>query len=175
MKPMKLNIGCGNDILEGWINLDKYPINDSVKYFDINVFPYSFDNSSIDEIYCSHVLEHTNKVDTIIHEFTRILKKGGCLHIKLPVYSNGWKHRGWYHIRTYFHSLYGSGWRAKTIDSHESYIYSNCNYKLLYFKKNFKFKGINYIYWLIGSSFNRLFSWVSSIFINEYEWKMKKK
>ena len=172
---IKLNIGCGDDIREGWINLDKYPVNNKVKYFDINVFPYLFKESSIDYIYCSHVLEHTNKVDTIIHEFTRILKKDGLLHIKLPVFSNGWKHRGWYHIRTYFHSLYGGNWKAKTTNSHESFFYSNPNYKLLFFKKNLKFKGINYIYWLVGSSFNRFFSWVSSIFINEYEWKMRKK
>ena len=172
---MKLNIGCGNDIREGWINLDRYPINDKVTYFEINIFPYEWKDGSIDEIYCSHVLEHTNKVDVIIHEFTRILKPGGILHIKLPVFSNGWKHRGWYHVKTYFHSLYGANWKAKTTDSHESSIYSNCNYDLIFFKKNLKFKGINYIYWLIGSMINRFVSWIYSIFFNEYEWKLKKK
>jgi len=179
---LKLNVGCGNDVryplfdgVDGWINLDMFPICDDVEYFDINKIPYVFKDDSAVYIFCSHVLEHTNKVDRIIHEFTRILKRDGVLHVKLPVFSNGWKHRGWYHIRTYFYSLYGKPWKAKTTNAHESDLYTNCNYELMFFKKNFKFKGINYIFWLVGSVYNRFISWVFSIFFSEYEWKMRKK
>ena len=175
---IKLNIGCGNDIRDGWVNLDKFPVDNRVKYFDIEDIPYSFKKDSIDEIYCSHTLEHINKIDSIIHEFTRILKYSvekdvGICTIKLPVFSNGWKHKSWYHLKTYFYSLYGEPWKAKAIDSYESELYTNSKYDLIYFKKNINFRGINYCYWFFGQMKNRFLSWVNSFIFNEYEWKIK--
>ena len=35
----KINLGCGDKILEGYENYDNYPINDSVKYLGLNDLP----------------------------------------------------------------------------------------------------------------------------------------
>lgn len=81
---MKLNIGCGSDIREDYINIDraKNPGVDVV--FDLEELPYPFEDNSVDEIYASHILEHFQDPIAIIHELHRILKVGGQLRIKVP-------------------------------------------------------------------------------------------
>ena len=76
---MKLNLGCGKDIKEGYINLD-------LKDLDLNVFPYHYNNKKIkddtvDEILFYRVIDHLNEPDLILLELKRILKPKGRLKL----------------------------------------------------------------------------------------------
>lgn len=86
---VRLNLGCGEQILQGWDNYDINPCTDAVKYIDLNKIPYPFPDNYADEILFSHVLEHltTHPLD-VMKELHRILKPGGRLIVKLPVNSN---------------------------------------------------------------------------------------
>ena len=55
---MKLNLGCGNKLLKGYINLDKFNYYKCDVTHDLEKFPYPFKNDSVNEILLSHVLEH---------------------------------------------------------------------------------------------------------------------
>ena len=55
---MKLNLGCGNKLLKGYINLDKFNYYKCDVTHDLEKFPYPFNNDSVNEILLSHVLEH---------------------------------------------------------------------------------------------------------------------
>jgi predicted SAM-dependent methyltransferase len=56
---VKLNLGCGpskkEKVILGYIK-QKLPSVDIV--YDLDVFPYLFENTLVDEVYCSHILEH---------------------------------------------------------------------------------------------------------------------
>ena len=54
---MKLNLGCGKDIKDGYVNLDIVDYGGN-QIHDINTFPYPFPENNFDEIYASHILEH---------------------------------------------------------------------------------------------------------------------
>jgi SAM-dependent methyltransferase len=86
---IRLNLGCGPDIKKGFINVDnmKYPGVD--KTFDLEKTPYPFKTGSVDYIYASHVLEHLDDTLKILHEWSRILRTGGIIHIRVPHFSNG--------------------------------------------------------------------------------------
>jgi predicted SAM-dependent methyltransferase len=53
----KLDLGCGQNPKEGFEGVDLY--GDKAKHrVDLFKFPWPFEDSSVDEIHCSHFLEH---------------------------------------------------------------------------------------------------------------------
>ncbi len=88
----KLNLGCGIDYKEGFINVDFHDHIKVDKIMNLNFIPYDLEANSFDYIYASHVLEHLNDPFTIMKELHRILKTNGTLHIKVPHFSRGFTH-----------------------------------------------------------------------------------
>lgn len=92
----KLNIGCGRDYREGWVNID---ISKHVKtdhLVDIQTEPLPFYDNFFDEVYCSGVLEQILKNDDLVHvmnEMYRVLKSEGVATIVVPSarYSNAFR------------------------------------------------------------------------------------
>ncbi|NOY16160.1 MAG: methyltransferase domain-containing protein [Gammaproteobacteria bacterium] len=105
---MKLNLGCGSHVPDGWINVDyalgarfvKLPffslVNKKLKLFDMDwgkkiylhdlTKKFPWDSSSIDVIYSSHTLEHFSREEgrTFLGECYRVLRKGGIIRIVVP-------------------------------------------------------------------------------------------
>lgn len=85
---MKLNLGCGNVHMDGYVNVDNEPSAAADKVVDLNVFPWPFPDNSADEVYCSHVLEHVDDVLKAITEIHRVLKPDGVLRVIAPYYAS---------------------------------------------------------------------------------------
>lgn len=86
----KLNLGCGEDYKEGWVNAD---IGNTFKKdveVDLHKLPLPFEDNTFDYIFTAHVLEHLdyNKIGgtlvPLIIELHRILKPNGRLEIRVP-------------------------------------------------------------------------------------------
>lgn len=86
VNPLKLNLGCGYQILPGYVNVDKYSKSDLS--LDLETFPWPWADSSVDEILMSHVLEHlgasTDLYFKIIKELYRVCKNGALIKIRVP-------------------------------------------------------------------------------------------
>lgn len=83
-KVKRIQIGCGSNILEGWLNTD-LNYNDKVAFLDAGAkFPIESDN--FDYIYSEHLFEHLKVEEQInmLEESYRILKKGGVMRIATP-------------------------------------------------------------------------------------------
>jgi predicted SAM-dependent methyltransferase len=82
-----LNLGCGQHYSENieWKNIDFVSCSDKVLEFNL-LKGIPLEDSSIDLVYHSHVLEHFSKKDgeKFIEECFRVLKKGGILRIAIP-------------------------------------------------------------------------------------------
>ena len=83
---IKLHLGCGRNILGGWINTDyntaKFSGSD---YLDVTKkFPY--DNNSVDYIFSEHMIEHISYQDGkfMLEESFRVLKSGCKIRISTP-------------------------------------------------------------------------------------------
>ncbi len=89
---INLNIGSGGYNIEGFKDLDfsssKYDLERSTKFikYDLRKDPIPFKDNEVDNIYCSHVIEHIEDkhVDNFIKESSRVLKKGGVLRLVTP-------------------------------------------------------------------------------------------
>lgn len=81
----KLNLGCGNNILKNYTNIDQF---NNLKGVDIkcNIRELPYDDSSVDEILISHVMEHFSfdDVQIVFKEMSRVLKIDGILEIYVP-------------------------------------------------------------------------------------------
>lgn len=84
---IKLNLGCGNDYVEGYVNIDrdpKYCTNGVDLIADIRCLPYQA--NSVGEIRVEGCLEHLSYRDvmpTLIHWFC-LLKPNGKIVIETP-------------------------------------------------------------------------------------------
>lgn len=79
---MKLNLGCGRIILRDYVNVDYEPPADEI--VDLESFPWPWEESSIEEIRMSHILEHLREPWDALRECHRILKPRGRLEIMVP-------------------------------------------------------------------------------------------
>ena len=85
---MKLNLGSGSKILDGYTNVDKYDYYKPDVVHDLEIFPYPFEDNSVDEILLSHVLEHIGQSPEIflgiVKEFYRICRNNSMIKIIVP-------------------------------------------------------------------------------------------
>lgn len=93
---MKLNLGCGGKLLEGFVNVD-LPGNWSSKKPDIEADiskPLPFDDESADEVHSYHVIEHLYRwqVEEILADWVRVLKPGGLMVVECPCLDKILKH-----------------------------------------------------------------------------------
>ena len=83
---INLNLGCGKDLKNGYINADKYGEPDL--QVDLEVFPWPWEDSSVTEIILKHVLEHlgqdTQTYLNIIKEIYRVCRDQATVHIIVP-------------------------------------------------------------------------------------------
>jgi ubiquinone/menaquinone biosynthesis C-methylase UbiE len=80
---MKLNVGCGTDIREGFTNIDSRAGPGVNLIVDVTK-GLPFDSDSVDQIVCNHTLEHIVQWERVVEEFYRVLKNGGILEIRVP-------------------------------------------------------------------------------------------
>jgi predicted SAM-dependent methyltransferase len=85
--PIKLNLGCGSNYREGYINADRVCARVDL-VFDLNMVPYPFPDDLADEVLLKQVLEHVWDVRVVLDELWRILKPTGSLMIFVPHFSH---------------------------------------------------------------------------------------
>lgn len=84
---MKLNIGCGNDIRDGYVNIDNKKLEGVDLVFDVNKLPLPFDNKSVEFVLCLDLLEHIDYI-SLLGEINRVLKKNGKIEIQVPHFNS---------------------------------------------------------------------------------------
>jgi len=79
----RLHIGCGREVLPGWVNADVERIPGAVRA-DATRLP--FRDGTFGEVLASHLLEHIPDAKGAITELARVLRPGGTLEIRVPDY-----------------------------------------------------------------------------------------
>lgn len=89
---MKLNLGCGNRKLDGFINVDRFENVSPDILCDLEIFPWSWENNSIEEIKMFHCLEHLGQTKevyiNIFKEIYRICCNNAKIEIIVPHFRN---------------------------------------------------------------------------------------
>ena len=80
-----LHIGCGANLLDGWLNSDYFP--DTSKAIHLNAIRrFPFDGGTFDYVYSEHMIEHVTLDEgrVMLSECFRVLKPGGRVRIATP-------------------------------------------------------------------------------------------
>jgi len=86
-EPRKLNLGCGLDIRQGWVNVDSVNLPGVDIVCNIEKLPLPFPDEEFNEILCRDILEHT-EYPPVLKDIHRILKRGGKLSIQVPHFTS---------------------------------------------------------------------------------------
>lgn len=85
---MKLNLGCGHNKLEGFVNCDLRAECAPDRVVDLESLPWPFESDRADEVVLSHVLEHVGQAANvylaIIKELYRVCRDGAVVRIAVP-------------------------------------------------------------------------------------------
>lgn len=85
---MKINIGCGSRVLDGWVNCDIERNPDATRDPEIMCDAKSIPlpDGCADTVMAIHVFEHFYRweVEDVLWEWRRLLKPGGLLILELP-------------------------------------------------------------------------------------------
>lgn len=73
-KPLKINLACGQIRQEGFIGIDKIKTDAVDIVHDLETYPWPFEDNSVDEVICSHYVEHTSNLIEFMDELWRIMK-----------------------------------------------------------------------------------------------------
>ena len=102
---MKLNLGCGFNKVSGFVNVDRAPECAPAVLCDLERVPWPWEDSSVDTIRLTHVLEHLGETPTayiaIWKELWRIGKPGAAVEIIVP----HWNHENFHHDPTHVRAI----------------------------------------------------------------------
>ncbi len=85
---MKINLGCGADYRQGWLNIDRYESTRADLIFNLEQTPWPLETSGAEVVLLKHVLQQlgsrTDRFLAIICELYRISKPNGLVEIHVP-------------------------------------------------------------------------------------------
>lgn len=109
----KLQLGAGQNVLDGWFNTDYFPRKD-IFFLDVTK-PFPFADNIFEFIYSEHHIEHINYNDALymLTEINRIAKRGALIRIATP------------DLKKYIQSYASDLMQSDTIKEHvDNWIYS---------------------------------------------------
>jgi SAM-dependent methyltransferase len=84
---VRLNLGCGHDILPGWVNVDASDrLGPGVDVWDLDDLPWPWETASVEEIRGVDIYEHVWDPVGFMTECHRVLKPGGLLRLQTAYY-----------------------------------------------------------------------------------------
>lgn len=111
--PRKIDIACGQNKQPGFYGIDI--AGDADLIYDLSRYPWTFaEDNSIDELFCSHYIEHVDDLIAFMDECWRILRVGGTMTVIAPYYSSVrcWQDPTHKHAISEMSFLYyNKGWR----------------------------------------------------------------
>ncbi len=155
-----LDIGCGKNKRDGFIGIDQYPIEGVDAVCDLSVAQWWFDreivpgskkqlleegvprymlpDNCIDEVYCSHFLEHLTALQRVLfmNELFRVLKPSSQARIITPHWASNRAYGDFTHqwppVSEMYYYYLSADWRASEVphtDMRWNKLGFSCNFQ----------------------------------------------
>ena len=127
---MKINLGAGGDIRQGYVNHDIAQLPGIDVLHDLNVYPWPWQDASVDEIVAKDLLEHLEDFMPAMNELHRILKPGGTVYVTVPYWNSVSRHGDPTHRRG-FHEITFQFFNPQSPYCQERHYYSAARFLIV--------------------------------------------
>jgi len=130
---MKLNLGCGFDKRDGWLNVDNFSECEPDKIVDIEQTPWDLPTNGFELVLMKHVLEHVGatfeRFAAVMRELYRITQPDGILEIHVPHF----RHDTFWSDPTHVRAFTPLTFRMMSKRQNRDWIAAKANYTMLAF------------------------------------------
>jgi predicted SAM-dependent methyltransferase len=143
-KPVNVNLGCGNHIMPGWLNIDNYYVPDNKDFLKADARDLPLESNSVDYIICDQVLEHMamSDVPIVLYNIKRVLKVGGTCVIIVPDFEDA--------VNQWLESRPNLGFNPMTYKWFSEVIYGNQEHEGEFHKTPMCAGYLNYVLHMVG-------------------------
>jgi len=132
---VKLHIGCGRDIKEGFVNIDRVKGDGVDVVCNLGHQRLPFEDNTVDNVYANSFIEHLDcdETDFLLDELHRVCKSGAVIEFISPHYLAPASSRVWHKQRIsegYFND-YSADSDRRSLDAKP---YFKISYKLSYMR-----------------------------------------
>ena len=136
----RLNLGCGFDKREGFVNADKFLRCAPDVAFDIERTPWPFRDSSFEAILLKHVLEHVGadfpSFSRVMGELYRVAAPDGIIDIHVPDFH----HDSWWADPTHVRAFTPMTFQMMSKKQNDAWIAQRANYSMLAYMMDVDFE-----------------------------------
>jgi predicted SAM-dependent methyltransferase len=127
----QLNLGCGFDKREGYLNVDHFPQCEPDQLLNIESTPWDLPSNQFDRVLLKHVLEHVGATfdvfRDVMRELYRVTAPGGIIEIQVPHY----KHDTWWSDPTHVRAFNYVTFEMMSKKKNDIWIKERANYTML--------------------------------------------
>lgn len=136
----KLNLGCGFDKREGFLNVDHFPECAPDQLLDIESTPWALPTNQFEHVLLKHVLEHVgagfNVFAAVMRELYRVTAPGGVIEIHVPHF----KHDTYWSDPTHVRGFTVLTFEMMSKKKNDEWIRQRANYTMLAYVMNVDFE-----------------------------------
>jgi SAM-dependent methyltransferase len=85
---MKIDLGCGTQKKAGFTGVDKIPLPGVDIICDVDKERIPLEDSTVDEVYSMHFMEHVTDLVAVMEELWRVCKKDAKITIAVPYFTS---------------------------------------------------------------------------------------
>ena len=126
-KPLQLDLGCGPNMKPGFVGVDVRKFDGVDVVCDLGRARWPWGDSTVDEIHCSHMIEHLDAKERIhfVNEAYRVLKPGRGATLIAPDWSScrayGDLTHKWPPVSQFWCYYLNAAWRAVNAPHNDGY------------------------------------------------------
>lgn len=126
-EPVRLDLGCGTRCKDGFVGVDSRAFAGVHVVCDLGKEHWPWDHNSVDEVHCSHMVEHLTPAERIhfANELHRVLKPGGKATIITPHWASvrayGDLTHQWPPVVSFWYLYLNAEWRKVNAPHNDGY------------------------------------------------------
>jgi len=105
---MRLHLGCGNEYIPGWLNVDKSKDSAADEFWDLEE-PFPLNDNTVSSIRSKFLIEHIANDKQFFNEMYRVCRDGARVHLFVPKFPGegavDWDHKSFWNMRKFNYLL----------------------------------------------------------------------